>query len=87
MTNHGQRLLAVQHAVDVVDNLAHVVVGDAAGPARADAVGAVCENNRDDGNVPLRLHAHVVVIVVLEQVVIHGREKQTSQRTRKRERK
>lgn len=81
VTHHGQRLLAVKHAVDVTDDFAHVIVGESTSPACADTISAVGQNEWDDGNVPLGLHAHVVIIVVFEQVVIHSREKQPSQRT------
>lgn len=33
--HHGQRLITIEHAVDVVDDLSYVVVGDLAGPACA----------------------------------------------------
>lgn len=57
--------------MDVVDDLSDVVVGELAGPACADALGTVHQHSGDDGHVPLWLYALVVIIVVLEQVVIH----------------
>ena len=70
-----------EHAVDVVDDLAGVVVGQLAGPAGADALRPVHQHHGDDGDVPLGLHPLVVVVVVLEQVVVHGGEDQPGQRT------
>lgn len=67
--------------MDVVDNLSDVVVGDFAGPACANAVGTVHQHSGDDGDVPLGLYSLVVVIVVLQQVVVHLWEKKTSQGT------
>lgn len=64
----------VQHAVDVVDDLPGVVVGDLAGPAGPDALGAVHQHHGDDGNVPLWLHLLVVVKQELEQVGVDGGE-------------
>lgn len=78
--HHWQGLLPVEHAVDVIDDLSDVVVGDFAGPTGADAFRAVHQHSGDDGNVPLWLHTLVVVIVVLEQVVIQGREYQAGNR-------
>lgn len=60
--------------MDVADDLPYVVVGDLAGPACADTFGTVHQHRGDDGHVPLRLNALVVVIVVLEQIVIHSWE-------------
>lgn len=64
----------VEHAVDVVDDLAGVVVGDLAGPPGPDALGAVHQHHGDDGNVPLWLHLLVVVEQELEQVGVDGWE-------------
>lgn len=58
----------VEHAVDVVDDLSGVVVGDLTRPACPDALGAVHQHHRNDGNVPLGLHLLVVIIQELEQV-------------------
>lgn len=69
--DHGQRFLAVEHTVDVADDLTNVVVWNLAGPTCADAFGSVHKHSGDDGNVPFRLYALVVIIVILEQVVIH----------------
>lgn len=77
--HHGQRLVAAEHAVDVADDLSYVVVGDLAGPACADTFGTVHQHSGDDGHVPLRLHPLIVVVVVLEQIVIHGREKKAGE--------
>lgn len=78
--HHGQRLLSVQHAVDVVDDLSYVEVGDLAGPACADTVAAVHQHSGDDGHVPLWLHTLIVIIVVLKQVVIRRWEQKAGQR-------
>lgn len=72
--------MAAEHAVDVADDLAYVIVWEATGPSRTDAISTVGQNEWYDGHVPLRLHTHIVIIVVLEQVVIHSREKKPSQR-------
>lgn len=71
----------VQHAVDVVDDLPRVVIGDLAGPAGPDALGAVHQHHGDDGNVPLGLHLLVVIKQELEQVGVDGREQGLGQRT------
>lgn len=84
--HHGQRFFAIEHAVDVNDNLSYVIVGDLAGPACADAFSAVHQHSWDDGHVPLRLDALVVIIVVLEQVVIHSWEKKAGKRAGRTER-
>ena len=68
-----------EHAVDVVDDLAGVVVGQLAGPAGADALRPVHQHHGDDGDVPLGLHLLVVVVQELEQVGVHGREQQPGQ--------
>lgn len=65
--------------MDVADDLSYVVVGDLAGPACANAFSTVNQHSRDDGNVPLWLYALVVIIVVLEQVVIHSWKHKASQ--------
>lgn len=72
--------------MDVADNFTHVIVGDSTSPACANAIRAVDQYEWDDGNIPLWLNTHVVIVVVLEQVVIHSREKEPSQRTRESER-
>lgn len=66
--------------MDVADDLSYVVVGDLAGPSCADTFSPVHQHSGDDGHVPLRLYALVVVIVVLEQVVIHRWENKAGQR-------
>lgn len=63
-----QGVLVVEHAVDVVDNLSGVVVGDLTRPACPDALSAVHQHHRNDGNVPLGLHLLVVIIQELQQV-------------------
>lgn len=83
--HHGQRFLAVEHSVDVADDLSYVVVGDLASPARADTFSAVHQQSGDDGNVPLWLHTLVVIIVVLQQVVVHSWENKSGQRAGRRE--
>ncbi len=56
-THHFPGLLAVEHAAQVGDDLAHVVVVDARAPAGADAVGSIDEHHGDDGHVPVGLDA------------------------------
>lgn len=63
-----QGVLVVEHAVDVVDDLSGVVVGDLTRPACPDALSAVHQHHRNDGNVPLGLHLLVVIIQELQQV-------------------
>lgn len=70
-----------EHAVDVVDDLSGVVVGDLTGPARPDALSTVHQHHGDDGDIPLGLHLLVVVVQELEQVGVHGWEQQLGQRT------
>lgn len=77
--HHFQGLLPVEHAVDVADDLANVVVGNLAGPACADAFRPVDEQCGDDGDVPLWLHTLVVIKVVLEQVVVYRWEQKAGQ--------
>lgn len=72
-------LLPVEHAEDVADDLANVVVRNLAGPTCANTFRPVDEQRGDDGDVPLWLHTLVVIIVVLEQVVIHLWEKKAGQ--------
>ena len=60
-TNHGQRLPAVQHHLDVVDDLPNVVVGNLGAPTRPDALGPVDQDHGDDGDVPFRFDLEVVV--------------------------
>lgn len=76
-----QGVLILQHAVDVVDDLPRVIIGDLAGPAGPDALGAVHQHHGDDGNVPLGLHLLVVVKQELEQVGVDGREQGLGKRT------
>lgn len=78
---HGQGVLVVEHAVDVVDDLSGVVVWDLTGPAGPDALGSVHQHQRDDGNVPLWLHLLVVIVQELQQVGVPRREQQFGQRT------
>lgn len=73
---HWQGILVVQHAIDVVDDLSGVVVGDLTRPACPDALGTIHQHHWNDGNVPLRLHLLVVIVQELEQVGIHRREQQ-----------
>lgn len=71
--------------MDVADDLSYVVVGHPAGPACADTFTAVHQHSGDDGNVPLRLYALVVIDVILEQVAIHSWENKAGQRARRRQ--
>ena len=79
--HHGQRVLHVEHAVQVVDYLSVVVVGDLAGPARPDALGPVHQHQREDGDVPLWLHLLVVIIQELQQAGVHRWEQHLGQGT------
>lgn len=63
---HGQGVLVVQHAVDVVNYFSGVVVGDLTGPSRPDALSAVHQQDWNDGNVPLGFHLLVVVVQKLQ---------------------
>lgn len=58
----------VEQAVDVVDDLSWVVVGDLTRPACPDALSSVNQHHGNDGNIPLRLHLLVVVVEELQQV-------------------
>lgn len=66
--------------MDVGDDLSNVIVGDLARPACANTFSTVDEHGGYDWNVPLWFDALVVIIVVLEQVVIHSWEKKAGQR-------
>lgn len=79
--HHEQRFLAVEHTVDVVDDLTDVIVGDLAGPACANPFGPIHQHSGDNGNVPFRLHTLIIVVVVFEQVVVHRWENKAGQRT------
>lgn len=70
----------VEHAVDVVDDLSGVVVGDLTRPACPDALGAVHQHHWNDGNVPLGLHLLVIVVQELEEVRIHRWEQELGER-------
>lgn len=85
--HHRQRLLAVEQTVDVVDDLTYVIVGNLTGPACANTLSTVYQHSRDDGNVPFWLYTLIVIVVVLEQVVIHCWEKKAGQGADGRERK
>lgn len=78
---HGQRVLVVEHPVDIVDDLSGVVVWNLARPASADTLSAVHEHHGDDGNVPLRLHLLVVIKQELKQIGVHLWEQQLGKRT------
>lgn len=78
--HHGQRLLSVEHTVEVANDLSYVVVGHPAGPSCADTIRTVHQHKGDDGHVPLWLYTLIVIIVVLEQVVIHRWENKAGQR-------
>ena len=78
---HGHGVLLFKHAVDVVDDLSHVVVGDLAGPAGSDALGSVDQDHGEDGDVPLGLHLLVVVPEELQQAGVYRREQQLRQGT------
>jgi len=54
--------------------VARVEAGHLGGPARADALAAVDQHGGDDGAVPLRLHAPVVVGEVLQHGLVVGVE-------------
>lgn len=64
--HHRQRLIAIQHAVDVVDDFSYVVVWDFAGPASANTFGTVDQHHGNDGHIPLWLYALIVIVVVLQ---------------------
>ncbi len=66
--------------MDVGDDLTDVVVGNLAGPACANTFSTIYQHKGDYGHVPLRLDALVVIIVVLEQVVIHRWENKAGKR-------
>lgn len=51
----------VEHAVDVVDDLSGVIVGDLTSPACPNALSTVHQHHWNDGNVPLGLHFLVVI--------------------------
>lgn len=74
----------IQQAVDVVDDLAWIVVWNLAGPTGADAFGPVHQHHGDDGNVPLWLHLLVVIVKELQQAGVDGWKEQLGQRTVKR---
>lgn len=59
---HWQGVLVVEHAVDVVDNLSGVIVGDLTSPACPDALSTIHQHHRNNGNVPLRFHLLVVIV-------------------------
>lgn len=71
----------VEHAVDVVNNLSWVIVGDLARPSCSNALSTVHQHHWYDGNVPLRLHLLVVIIQELENVGVYHWEQQLSERT------
>lgn len=71
----------VEHAVDVVDNLSWVIVGDFTCPACPDTLGTIHQHKWNNGNVPLRFHLLVVIKQELEQVGIHRWEQQLGKRT------
>lgn len=73
--------MVVKHAVDVVDDLSRVVVGDLAGPASPDTLCSVHQHHGDYGNVPLWLHLLVVIVKKLQQVGVYGWEQQLGQWT------
>ena len=83
VTYHRLWFLSVEHAFDVSDNLPRVVVGDLGAPASADAFCSVHQHHWNDGNVPFRFNALVVVTHVLEHRVVIGIEQQARQRTAK----
>lgn len=78
---HRQRFLVFEQAVDIVNYLSWVVVGDLTRPARPDAFCAVYQHHGDDGNVPLRLHLLVVIVQELEEVGVQRGEQQLSEWT------
>lgn len=84
-SHHGQRLISVEHTVDVADDLSYVVVGDLAGPACADTFSTVNQHSGDDGHVPLWFYTLVVIIIVLEQIVIHSWENKAGKRAGRKE--
>lgn len=67
--------------MNIVDDLSHVIVGDAAGPSGANALTSISQHQRDDGYVPLWLHSQIIIVVILQQVIVHSREQQTSKWT------
>lgn len=71
----------LKHAVDVVDDLSWVVVGDLASPACPDTLCSVHQHHGNYGNVPLWLHLLVIIIKKLEQVEVHRWKQQLSQGT------
>lgn len=71
----------VEHAVDIVDDLSGVVVGDLTRPACPDALGAVHQHHWNDRNVPLGLHLLVIIIQELEEVGIHRWEQELGEGT------
>lgn len=79
--HHFLGLLPIDQAEDVADDLTNVVVGNLAGPAGADTFSPVDKHHGDDGDVPLWLHALVVIKVVFKQVVVYWWEKKAGQRT------
>lgn len=78
---HGKWIFSIEHAENIVDDLSHVIVGDAAGPSCADALTSISQQQRDDGHVPLGLHSQIIIIVILQQVIVHSRKQQTSKWT------
>lgn len=66
----------VEHAVDVVDDLSGVIVGDLTCPACPNTLSTIHQHKWNYGNVPLRFHLLVVIVQELEQVGVHRREQQ-----------
>lgn len=71
---HGKWLFSIEQAVNIVDDLSQIKIRDATGPSCADALTSISQHQRDDGNVPLWLHSQIVIIIILQQVIIHSRE-------------
>ena len=70
---HTLGALVVEDAADVGDDVSRVVVGNGRGPACADAVGAVDQNQGQDWEVVLGFnHLAVLVEVVEERVIAFG---------------
>lgn len=70
-----------KHAVNVVDDLSCVVVGNLAGPSSPDTLRSVHQHHWEYRNVPLWLHLLVVIVKKLKQVGVHGWEQQLGQWT------
>lgn len=82
---HLHWIIAIKHAFNICNKISWVVVGNLRHPAGTDTVGTVNKDHGNDGTIPFRFDALVVIVQVSQKRIIVRMEDQTRHRAHHRE--